>query len=125
MTHDLRPFIDADFCYLTTIGRISGRPHTIEIWFALQQTTLYLLSGGRDTADWVKNLQRASHVQVRIHERVLHGRARVVTDQDEDALARHLLFEKYAPRSSEDLSEWSRSALPIAVDLSIENEVFR
>jgi hypothetical protein len=23
------------FCYLTTVGRVSGRPHTIEIWFAL------------------------------------------------------------------------------------------
>jgi hypothetical protein len=22
------------FCYLTTTGRVSGRPHTIEIWFA-------------------------------------------------------------------------------------------
>ncbi len=37
---------DDDFCYLTTRGRVSGRPHEIEIWFALEGRTLYLLSGG-------------------------------------------------------------------------------
>jgi hypothetical protein len=26
----------APFCYLTTAGRVSGRPHSVEIWFALQ-----------------------------------------------------------------------------------------
>ena len=35
-----------DFCYLTTTGRTSGKPHEIEIWFALRDGTLYLLSGG-------------------------------------------------------------------------------
>ena len=46
------------FCYLTTTGRVSGRPHTIEIWFALQGRTLYLLSVGGDRSDWVRNLRR-------------------------------------------------------------------
>ncbi len=46
------------FCYLTTAGRVSGRPHTIEIWFALQGRTLFLLSGGGDRSDWVRNLRR-------------------------------------------------------------------
>lgn len=27
------------FCYLATTGWISGRPHTIEIWFALDGST--------------------------------------------------------------------------------------
>jgi hypothetical protein len=47
-----------DFCYLTTTGRVTGRPHTIEIWFALDGATLYMLSGGREHSDWVKNLKR-------------------------------------------------------------------
>jgi hypothetical protein len=34
-----------DFCYLTTVGRRSGKAHTIEIWFALENGKLYLLSG--------------------------------------------------------------------------------
>jgi hypothetical protein len=40
------------FCYLTTTGRVSGRPHTIELWFALKGPTLYVLSGGGDRSGW-------------------------------------------------------------------------
>ena len=32
-----------DVCHLTTIGRVSGKPHRIEIWFAHHEGTLYLL----------------------------------------------------------------------------------
>ncbi len=38
MPDDLKTLADEDFCYLTTTGRISGRAHTIEIWFAFMNT---------------------------------------------------------------------------------------
>ena len=111
----------APFCYLTTTGRVSGRPHTIEIWFALQDRTLYLLSGGEDRSDWVRNLQASPEVTVRIGRRdapALPGRARVVASKtDEDELARRLVTDKYQPGYGGDLSGWRRSALPVAVDL--------
>ena len=59
---ELQRIADADFCYLTTTGRVSGRPHTIEIWFALHEHTLYLLSGAGDRSDWVKNTLRSPEV---------------------------------------------------------------
>src|SRR6186713_3406091 len=34
------------FAYLTTTGRRTGQPHRIEIWFAAEQGSIYLLSGG-------------------------------------------------------------------------------
>lgn len=37
MTLDVSQLADETFRYLTTTGRISGRPHTIEIWFALNR----------------------------------------------------------------------------------------
>jgi len=42
----------------------------------------------------------------------------VVEDGEEDALARRLLLEKYEPTYSGDLSEWGRTALPVAVELA-------
>jgi hypothetical protein len=36
-----------------------------------------------------------------------------------DELARKLVFEKYVPRSSDDLTEWARTALPVAVDIVV------
>jgi deazaflavin-dependent oxidoreductase (nitroreductase family) len=109
---------DEDFCYLTTTGRVSGRPHTIEIWFAFEGRTLYMLSGGREKSDWVKNLRRDSAVTLRIGDSLSEGRARVVSDAAEDALARRLLLEKYQGRYGGDLSRWGTTALPVAVDFA-------
>ncbi len=111
------PAPDAQYCYLTTTGRRSGRPHTIEIWFGLEGNTLYMLSGGRGRSDWVKNLVRNAEVSLRIGERTFEGRARLVTEPTEDTLARRLLVSKYAPTYSQDLTEWGRTSLPVAVDL--------
>jgi deazaflavin-dependent oxidoreductase (nitroreductase family) len=119
MMRDLAPLAEDDFCYLTTAGRRSGRPHTIEIWFALEGHTMYLLSGGRDRADWVKNVLKQPEVQVRIRERAFTGQARLITEEHEDALARKLVYSKYAPRDSDDLTDWSRSSLPVAIELIV------
>jgi deazaflavin-dependent oxidoreductase (nitroreductase family) len=115
--NDLPSRADEDYCYLTTTGRVSGAPREIEIWFGLEGSTLYMLSGGGDRSDWVRNLMKTPAVSVRIADQRLDGRARVVTDPDEDALARRLLFEKYSPGYSGGLESWRASALPIAVDL--------
>jgi len=50
---------------------------------------------------------------------VFSGQARVVDGVEEDALARTLVTTKYTPRSSDDLRDWSRTSLPVAVDLLI------
>jgi deazaflavin-dependent oxidoreductase (nitroreductase family) len=117
MTSDLENLAGEDFCYLTTIGRVSGRLHTIEIWFALNGHTLYMLSGGGDRSDWVKNALRLPDVMVRIKDRVIAGKARLARDAGEDALARRLLFEKYQQSSEDDLTEWARTSLPVIVGL--------
>ena len=117
---DLRALAGQDFCYLTTTGRVTGRPHEIEIWFALvpERRTLYMLSGGGDRSDWVKNLRRTPEVRVRIAEEIFDGRARVVGDGGEDELSRRLLVQKYE-RDPGSLSDWRRTALPVAVDLAL------
>ena len=119
MPTDPRNLADEEFCYLTTTGRVTGRPHEIEIWFALGDSgsTLYLLSGGRDRSDWVKNLRRNPEVIVRIGRECFGGRARIVEDEEEDELARHLLVEKYE-RNPGSLANWRRTALPVAVDIT-------
>jgi deazaflavin-dependent oxidoreductase (nitroreductase family) len=118
MTVEPGQFADQNFCYLTTHGRVSGRPHTIEIWFALHEHTLYMLAGGRDSSDWVKNLRRDPNVSVRIRDVTYPGRARIVERPDEDVLARRIVVAKYQPGYDEDLADWGRDSLPVAVDLA-------
>jgi len=115
MLSDLKILAEEDFCYLTTTGRVSGRSHTIEIWFALNGQTLYMLSGGRDKSDWVKNALHTPVVQLKISNTMLSGHARLVNDNEEDALARKLVFEKYVPRSSDDRDDGPRTSRTVGV----------
>ena len=119
MTAQFDELAALDFCYLTTTGRVSGQAHTIEIWFALDGQTLYMLAGSGENADWVKNARRTPAVHVKIGDNTFAGTARIVADPGEDALARQLVVGKYQPRGDDDLSSWGRTALPVAVDLAL------
>jgi deazaflavin-dependent oxidoreductase (nitroreductase family) len=105
------------YCYLTTRGRVTGRPHRIEIWFAIDGDTLYMLSGGGTRSDWVKNLSLTSAVSVEVGSDRFEGQARIVIDPLEGELARTLLYDKYSGSYRGDLSYWRRFTLPVAVDL--------
>ncbi len=105
------------YAYLTTNGRQTGRPHRIEIWFAVQDGAMYLMSGGRDRSDWVKNLQVNADVSVELGGETYSGMAQVVEpDTVEDRRARELLVEKY--REGNNLDDWGRDSLPIVIRFS-------
>ena len=113
------PAADPQFCYVTTRGRVTGNPHEIEIWFAREEgaSTIYLLSGGGDRSDWVRNIRANAAVTVRIDDETFEGRGRVVdAGSGEDALARRVIGDKYGRGS--DLARWLREALPVAIELS-------
>jgi deazaflavin-dependent oxidoreductase (nitroreductase family) len=116
---DLTALAEEEYCYLTTTGRASGQPREIEISFGLRGSTLYMLSGGRDRSNWVRNVKRDASVTVRIGGGRFDGTARIVEEGNEDAVARRLLLDKYAPAYRGDLTEWGRDSLPIAVDLAV------
>ena len=105
-----------DFCYLTTRGRVSSRPHEIEIWFALDGRTLYLLSGGGDSSDWVRNLLADPSVTVRLRDATYDATARVV-EGDESERGRRLVFDKFQPRYKGSLDRWRRESLLVAIDV--------
>lgn len=107
------------YCYLTTRGRRTGAPHTVEIWFGVRGGVLYLLSGGGHRSDWVRNLLAEPSVAVRIGSGTeRRGHARLVEDAEEDAAARLLLAAKYQGWSDgQPLSSWASTALAVAIDL--------
>ena len=113
---DAHALAGLDYCYLTTTGRHSGQPHRIEIWFALADGVAYLLSGGGERSDWVRNLTISSDVVLEIGDEKRTTKARAVTDPEEDALARRIVAEKYRPRYRGNLDDWGTTSLPIAID---------
>ncbi len=109
---------EEQFCYVTTTGRRTGRPHEIEIWFGRERSTLYLLAGGGRRADWVRNIAASPAVRVKVGGEVHRATGRVVEEPGEEALARHLVAGKYQGwREGQPRSGWASSALVIALDL--------
>lgn len=106
-----------DYCYLTTTGRLTGNPHEIEIWFGVQNSSIYLMAGNH-RSDWVKNLLKDPNVTVRIAKHNFIGTARVVKNEQEEIMVHNRLADKYKERETDGaLSEWARTALPVAIDL--------
>ena len=115
---DISQLAREDYCYLTTTGRKSGNPHEIEIWFGIQENSLYLLSGGGDDSDWVKNLRVNPNVTVRIAKHIFTGIARIVNEEKEELMARHMLAGKYQGwKEGKPLSDWGRTALVVGIEL--------
>lgn len=115
---DLSSLAREQFCYLTTTGRVTGRKHEIEIWFALDGATLYMLAGNH-RSDWVRNIEQQPQVTVRIRDRIFNGHGRIVqADSAEDTRARELVGPKYNEwQPGQPQRGWTWTALPVAVDL--------
>lgn len=117
---DPRRWTNEAFCYLTTTGRVSGNPHTIEIWFALDPddpARLAMMAGGGRRSDWVRNLEQTPEVTIKLGTLAYPATARVVApDEPDDARIRRLLVEKYRG-PSDPLDTWGRTALPVLFTL--------
>ena len=75
------------FLYLTTIGRRTGLPREIEIWFTERDGHFYVIAEHRERAHWVRNIGADQKVRVRVGERRFAARARVVEADRELELA--------------------------------------
>jgi F420H(2)-dependent quinone reductase len=53
------------YLYLTTIGRVTGQPREIEIWFT-EHVGHFDLVAERKSANWVRNIQSQPRVKVRV-----------------------------------------------------------
>jgi deazaflavin-dependent oxidoreductase (nitroreductase family) len=107
-----------EFCYLTTTGRVSGRPHQIEIWFVVQNNSIYMMAGNHGS-DWVKNLRKNPNATVRVANCHFTGTARLVTEKQEERTVRDKMADKYNERETDgSLSDWAQTALPVAIDVT-------
>jgi deazaflavin-dependent oxidoreductase (nitroreductase family) len=110
--------LDAEpYCYLTTTGRTTGDPHEIEIWFTAIGRSLYLISGGLDGSDWVKNLVARPLASVRVGASTypVSGRVPVHPGEERTTAVAHL-YRKYGDQVSGSLDDWQRDGFIVALD---------
>jgi deazaflavin-dependent oxidoreductase (nitroreductase family) len=60
------------------VGRTTGLPREIEIWFVVYGERFYLFAETGEAAGWVKNIRCKPNVTVRIGERRIDATARVL-----------------------------------------------
>lgn len=102
---ELRKLSGRRLIHLTTAGRVTGRAHTVELWFALDESCVYLSHEGRAT-DWMKNIMRNGKVSFEIGGKKFVGNARVLTERDENAWeAKQALYEKYYGKAEKEVIE--------------------
>jgi deazaflavin-dependent oxidoreductase (nitroreductase family) len=82
----LQNVADQQVLYLTTIGRTTSLPRTIEIWFVVCSECFYLFAETGDAAGWVKNIKRNPKVGVKIGNLKIDGTARVLDRQGDREL---------------------------------------
>ena len=73
---------DARELDLTTIGRTTGQPRTVEMWFAYDDGYVYFLAGlsGGLPTHWYRNLQAHPDATLRVRGRSIPARAEPVED---------------------------------------------
>lgn len=69
---------------LITKGRITGKPHSVIVSFVYEDGYVYLLAG--IPRDWHKNIKKNPNVTLRISDKVIHGMAEPILNE-EKALA--------------------------------------
>ncbi len=110
-----------EYAYLTTRGRRSGRPHTVELWFAVVGTSVWFVTDAGARRDWADNAEADPAVTVRVGDRAFAGRARLDPgDEGDAAVARRRLAARYQGwEEGRPLSEWAARGLAVAVDLEL------
>jgi deazaflavin-dependent oxidoreductase (nitroreductase family) len=89
---------EPQFLYLTTVGRKTGSPREIEIWFAGLDGRFYLIAEKREQANWVQNILANPNVGFRVGAQTFSGLGRVVDEINEGELwrqARERFDQKY------------------------------
>jgi len=59
---------EPQYLYLTTIGRKTGLPREIEIWFTSLNGRFYLIAENWERANWVQNILDSPQVTLRVNE---------------------------------------------------------
>jgi deazaflavin-dependent oxidoreductase (nitroreductase family) len=90
----LTPLKDRSTLQVTTIGRKTGKRHTVTTWFLVDGETVYLATL-KLKRDWVRNVKRNSVVELDIGGEVFKGHAKQITDAKKLEHVKTLLTRKY------------------------------
>lgn len=106
------------FIHLTTKGRKTGRPHSVELWFAASDGKVFLSHEGKET-DWMKNIKQKGEVSFEIGGENFTGKGHYIEEPDEAWLCKVALYEKYYGKATKEIiDDWFSLSTLIAIETS-------
>ncbi len=73
---------DARTLKITTLGRQTGKPHTVTIWFVAHGGKIYVSTNDLKLRDWARNLLANPEVSMEVAGQQLRGRACLIEDEE-------------------------------------------
>lgn len=121
MSHmDVSRVTDEKYIYLTTKGRKTGKPHTVELWFAVAGKKVYL-SHEKAYTDWMKNILADSQVEFKIGKTQSKGDARIVTIGGAFEAGKRALYLKYYGKADKDtIDDWFSDSTIVEISRQAE-----
>jgi len=103
---DLETVRKEKFAYLTTSGRKTGKPHSVQVWFSMDVGKIFLSHEGGYT-DWMKNIVHKGRVRIRIGRLNMEADAAILTDGESNEVGKKSLYEKYyGPAPKATIDDW-------------------
>ena len=114
---DFSRVADEKYIFLTTRGRKTGNPHTVELWFAIAEMEIYLSHEGAYT-DWMKNILEDNRVEFKIGKIQFRGNARIDESGEAFESGKHALYLKYYGKADEDtINDWFSDSTIIEISM--------
>jgi deazaflavin-dependent oxidoreductase (nitroreductase family) len=110
--------IKVKFIHLTTKGRKTGRPHSVELWFAVSDSKVFLSHEGKET-DWMKNIKQNGEVSFEIGGEHFTGNGHYIENSDEARRCKVALYEKYYGKATKEIiDDWFSLSTLITIETS-------
>jgi len=114
---DVTAVADEKYVYLTTRGHRTGKPHTVELWFAAVGDRVYLSHEGKHT-DWMRNILKDNRVEFRVRGLWFRGRAKIMRSGEEFEIGKWALYLKYYGEASKDvIDDWFSESSVIEISM--------
>ncbi|MCJ7455704.1 nitroreductase/quinone reductase family protein [Candidatus Bathyarchaeota archaeon] len=116
---ELQKVASQKLIHVTTTGRGTRKPHSVELWFAVKNGKVYLSHEGSET-DWMRNIRHSDRVSFEIGGKNFTGKARLLENGSEEAWeAEVALYEKYYGKAAKEIIEdWFSLSKLIAIEPS-------
>lgn len=107
---------DKHYVNLITKGRVTNKPHVVELWFVFRDGDIYLST--MESPAWLDNLKKDPAVEIEIQNKTFTGYATLTGDTKRIEAVIDAFYEKYGDEAGEMYGKREEQALRKVIRIS-------